>query len=136
MNRFVCVILLFMILVMITGCGKNLKVSGTVTFADGSPLTAGLVCFIAEDGSTGRGEINSDGTYIMGFESKKDGIPKGGTYKVLIINAVKEEGHDKTGMPIEVPLINAKHSNAATSGLTFIADGKSRTFDITVEPAK
>jgi hypothetical protein len=136
MNRFVCFILLFAAFV-ITGCSKNQKVSGKVTFADGSPLTAGVVCFIAEDGSTGRGEITSDGTYIMGFESEKNGIPKGGTYKVLIINAVKlEEGLDKTGMPIEVPIINAKYSNAATSELTFVADGKSKTFDITVEPVK
>ncbi|MDR1960009.1 MAG: hypothetical protein LBQ54_13350 [Planctomycetaceae bacterium] len=137
MNRFVCFILFCAVLGMTAGCGsKNQKVSGKVTFTDGSPLTTGIVCFVAEDGSTGRGEIALDGTYVMGFESEKNGIPKGGTYQVSIINALKEEGTDKTGMPILKPLINRKYDNVKTSGLTFIADGKSKTFDITVEPAK
>jgi hypothetical protein len=136
MNRFFCVLLFFTALVM-TGCGtNNQRVSGKVTFADGTPLTTGIVCFVAEDGKIGRGEIASDGTYVMGFESEKNGIPKGGTYKVSIINALKEEGTDKTGMPIMKPLIDAKYENAKTSGLTFTADGKTKTFDMTVESPK
>ncbi|MDR1960374.1 MAG: hypothetical protein LBQ54_15285, partial [Planctomycetaceae bacterium] len=75
MSRFVCFILLCAVLGMTAGCGsKNQKVSGKVTFTDGSPLTTGIVCFVAEDGSTGRGEIVLDGTYVMGFESEKNGI--------------------------------------------------------------
>ncbi|MDR2705317.1 MAG: hypothetical protein LBC02_06030 [Planctomycetaceae bacterium] len=133
--KFYHTLVLLFVCVCFIGCSKNQGLSGNVTFSDdGSPLTVGMVCFEnAENGKLGRGEINTNGTYVAGFESDKNGIPKG-TYKVFISNAMKEKGLDeKTGMPINEQLIAPKYSNANSSDLTFIADGKTRTFNITVE---
>ncbi|MDR1493270.1 MAG: hypothetical protein LBT05_11180 [Planctomycetaceae bacterium] len=125
---------LLLVCVCLSGCGENQRLSGKVTFDDGSPLTVGMVCFEnTENGKLGRGEINSDGTYVVGFETDKNGIPKG-TYKVFITGAILEKGmNEKTGMPIEEQQIALKYSSTTTSGLTFTADGKTKTFDITVE---
>jgi hypothetical protein len=138
--KFYHAFVLLFVCVCFIGCSKNQGLSGKVTFSeDGSPLTVGMVCFEnAENGKLGRGEINTNGTYVVGFESDKNGIPKG-TYKVFISNAMKENGvNKKTGMPLHEHLIAPKYSNASTSGLTFTADGKTKTFNITVErpPAK
>ncbi|MDR0610759.1 MAG: hypothetical protein LBG58_11660 [Planctomycetaceae bacterium] len=134
MKKFYCIFTL--LLMCICGCGTgNQRLSGKVTFSDdGSPLTVGMVCFEnAENGELGRGEIQSDGTYVVGFESDKNGIPKG-TYKVFISNAIQEKGFDtKTGMPVAEQLIDPKYSSAYASGLTFTADSKTKTFNITVE---
>jgi hypothetical protein len=133
--KFYHAFVLLFVCVCFIGCSENQRLSGKVTFSDdGSPLTTGMVCFEnAENGKLGRGEINANGTYVVGFENDKDGIPKG-TYKVFISNAIKEKGIDKkTGMPINEQLIAPKYSNANISGLTFTADGKTKTFNITVE---
>jgi hypothetical protein len=128
---------LLLVCVCFIGCSENQRLSGKVTFDDGSPLTIGMVCFEnAENGKLGRGEINPDGTYVVGFETDKNGIPKG-TYKVFISNATQEKGfNEKTGLPIDEQLIASKYSSSSTSGLTFTADGKTKTFDITVERPK
>ncbi|MDR0337463.1 MAG: hypothetical protein LBI18_10270 [Planctomycetaceae bacterium] len=129
------ILVLLLICLCLSGCGNNQRVSGKVTFSDdGSPLTVGMVCFEnTENGTFGRGEINPDGTYTIGFETDKSGIPKG-TYKVFISNAVQEKGFDeKTGRSVEEQLIAPKYSNSSMSGLIFTADGKTKTFDITIE---
>lgn len=121
---------LFLVLcVLIVGCGNKQPLSGRVTYSDGSPLETGTVCF--EQGSfLARGDIKEDGKYTVGSETADDGIPPG-TYNVYIIRAEKfPEG--RLGLP--TPLIDKKYNNAATSGLTFTVDGKSREFNITVEP--
>jgi hypothetical protein len=119
------------------GCGGNKQsLSGTVTFSDGSgPLTTGIVCFEGEDGKTGRGIIDSSGKYIVGFDSHKDGIPKG-NYKVTLTNTAQEEGTDKDGMPIMREVIDRKYSSRGTSGLEFTADGSKKVFDISVDKIK
>ena len=46
---------------VVSGCGGNVKVKGTVKFANGEPLPGGVVNFT--DGQKNyRGEINTDGT--------------------------------------------------------------------------
>ncbi|MDR1491744.1 MAG: carboxypeptidase-like regulatory domain-containing protein [Planctomycetaceae bacterium] len=134
MNFYHYFALLF-VCVCFCGCGNgNQGLSGKVTFEDGSPLTVGVVCFEnTETSKMARGEINSDGTYVVGFESGKNGIPKG-TYKVFITGAILEKGmNEKTGTPIEEQQIALKYSSIITSGLTFTADGKMKRFDIIVD---
>ncbi|MDR1480715.1 MAG: carboxypeptidase-like regulatory domain-containing protein [Planctomycetaceae bacterium] len=129
-------IALLLVCVCFCGCGNgNQQLSGKVTFPDGSPLNVGIVCFEnAETNKMARGELNENGVYVVGFESEKNGIPKG-TYKVFITGAILEKGiNEKTGLPVTEPQIAAKYSNKSTSGLTFTADGKTKTFDIVVEP--
>ncbi len=77
--------LVLLAVVLCLGCSKNLKVSGKVTFSDGSPVTFGTVAFVT-DTFYGSGAISSDGTYVMGSTKERDGLPPG-TYKVYIENS-------------------------------------------------
>jgi len=129
---------LLLICVSLCGCSNNQRLTGKVTFSDdGSPLTVGLVCFENTENKTiARGNITADGAYTVGFESDKNGIPKG-TYRVFITGAVLDKGFDpKTMAQILEPQTDAKHCSPDTSGLTFTADGKTKTFDITVDRFK
>ena len=134
MKKLAYYISLLLIAFVANGCGgNNQKLTGTVTFTDdGSPLNAGTVIFEC-DGKSGRGEIGPDGKFQVGFNSDKDGIPKGGTYKVTIVNAQKDEGLNKSGMSIMTPLIDKKYSDPNRSGFTFTADGKTTTMDLKVD---
>ena len=108
------------------------------TFGDiagGTPLKTGIV-IMESGGQMERGEIDADGKFVMGFESKKDGIPKGKTYTVTIVNAVETTGMDNSGMLVDTPLIDPKYSDSKTSGLTFTADGSSKTLDLKVDRYK
>jgi len=132
-QKFYAAFVLFL-LAFVAGCGGNKQpLTGTVTFSDdGSPLKTGVV-IMESNGKMGRGEIDANGKFVMGFESDKDGIPKGETYKVTIVNALTETGKDKTGFPIMTSLIDAKYGNQNTSGLTFTSDGKAKTLDLKVD---
>ena len=123
-----------LLLVLVVGCGSNnQKLTGTVTFSDdGSPLTTGTVV-LESNNRNGHGVIDANGHFEMGFASERDGIPKGETYKVTIVNALDKTERDKSGMPIQTPLINPKYSNPNTSGFTFTADGKTKTLDLKVD---
>ena len=115
------------------GCGSNVPLTGTVTFADdGNPLTAGIICFV--DGHfLARGHLQSDGTYKISSTGRNDGLPKG-MYKVYFVGAeliTSEAG----GNSIYTPLIHHRYSNPDTSGIEFEVDGKTRRFDFTVERA-
>ena len=117
-----------------TGCSNGTRVSGKVTFDDGSPLTVGTVVFETEILQF-TGDIQKDGTYRMSADGGKSGIPNG-SYKVAIANAF--EG---TGEFVEIardtlqetmrPLVNAKFQQTSLSDLTCEVNGAT-TFDITV----
>jgi hypothetical protein len=114
--------LLIIAALMISGCSSNLPLSGRVVYTDdGSPLEKGVVCFETPT-LMARGEIGEDGKYSVGIIKRQDGIPKG-TYNVYISGT--EEG--------STLLIDKKFANPQTSGLTFVVDGKSNTFDFAVD---
>jgi hypothetical protein len=129
--------LLFAISVtFISGCGGYQPLSGKVTFADDdSPLTTGMIVF--DDGvHVARAAIQSDGTYVAGFDKADDGIPHG-NYNVSISGAMEMLPNPQDVYPPPMrPLIDEKYTNKATSGLSITVDGKSNTFDIQVERPK
>ncbi|MDR2171521.1 MAG: hypothetical protein LBP59_15370 [Planctomycetaceae bacterium] len=132
------ILYLFFALVMLTGCGKNVPLSGRVTFADnGEPLSAGTVVFV-NGVNQGRGNIQLDGSYIIGFESEKNGLPSG-KYKVYIDNANRYEGGelDENGIPKSeqkiIPLINEKFTKLDKSDLSVDVNSSLKKFDIKVE---
>jgi len=130
-----------------TGCSSKVKVSGKVTFPDGSPLTVGKVAFETES-FVATGVLQEDGTYILGTESERDGIPPG-LYKVYVAGAMQQigtqdmkvattsasGGQESTtmAMPMFVPAVAPKYSKADTSGIICEVK-KSMTFDFEVEP--
>ena len=134
MPHSIYAVLALFLLAFVAGCGGNKQpLTGTVTFSDdGSPLTSGVV-ILESNGKMGRGEIDASGKFVMGFESDRDGIPKGETYKVTVVNALTETGKDKSGMPVMTSLIDAKYGSQNTSGITFTSDGNTKTLDLKVD---
>lgn len=126
------------------GCGKC-KVKGKVTFADGSPLTAGTVNF-TDDKNLFRGEIQNDGTFEMKTFKPGDGIDPG-TYKVYLTETLQfgesgrkgqtksldgEDSVDFEVIGVSKATVDQKYSSAATSGLSITVE-KSMTYDIVLE---
>ena len=130
-------------MIFMAGCGDP-KVTGKVTFPDGSPLTKGQVMF-QKPGFVGSGDIRQDGTYSAGKLKDGDGLPPG-TYQVFITGA---SGYNEAEMaeiraeavgrdpvfrtPRPVNLISTKFMSPNSSGLTVEVKGKTK-FDIEVEP--
>jgi len=121
---------ILLVLLFLCGCGgDHVQVTGTVKFADGSPLTLGTVKFIG-DMTQATGKIK-DGTYVLGELKPGDGI-KPGQYKVVVAGA--STGGGTSGTPV-IYLIDLKFEEAPTSGLTCEVKGRMK-YDIKVEPPK
>ena len=136
MRKHGVLFVLLLVCVLFSGCGKGVKVSGKVSFSDGTPLDVGKVCF--SDGNlTVYGTINEKGEYKMGVNTDGEGIPPG-SYVVSIVNATKPDSRymikseDDGDYPLDVTVIDLKFSNGKTSGLTCEVKG-SPTYDIKVE---
>jgi len=131
---------LVLCVLIFSGCGsKNYQLTGKVTFSDdGSPVPAGTI-FFTDGAFMSQGAIKPDGTYVVGTMDKTDGIPPG-EYKVYFggVNSVEEYDPYGDGFTQAkyTPLIDSKYASADTSGLTFTADGKTKTFDVQLDRAK
>jgi len=128
MKRVIIPLYVF-VLFSIVGCGTNVSMKGKVTFEDGTPLTMGMV--IVENQSTmARGEIQSNGSYVIGSLSKRDGLAPG-EYKVYITGAAKEIGTKPNGDPLRELLIEQKYTLPDSSELS-VNIQKATTYNITV----
>jgi hypothetical protein len=122
-------IIFVFVLPLLFGCGQP-KVTGTVKFDDGTPLTSGGIMFTHLPYQAS-GAIKSDGSYEIYELKPGDGV-RPGTYQVTV-SATTGGGSD--GPPL-VYLIDPKFENPSTSGL--ICEVKGNTvFNITVtKPVK
>ena len=122
-------------LLLLTGCGKNVRVAGKVTFEDGSPLTTGTVIFNAGTAES-KAPIEKDGSYVAGTFKSNDGLPRG-TYRVYISGAAVFPGISAMGTPLGqvVELVDSKFTSPETSDLTCEVKGNT-VFNITVTPPK
>jgi len=114
------------------GCGDKVPMRGKVTFSDDqSPLTVGQVTF-SSNSVLARGHLKPDGTYVIGTDTEKDGLPKG-TYTVSIQYAVENVmGPSVGGLPptaTQRPLIMPVMKEV-------VVDGKTKVYNIEVERAK
>jgi hypothetical protein len=105
-------------------------VGGKITYPDGSPLSAGEVCF-TDDKFAGRAAVQPDGTYKMGRIKDGDGIPRG-TYKVFISEGAIYETPPDGGAPSSTVLVDRKFMSSESSGLTCTVEGET-VFDFKVE---
>ena len=112
---------------LLPGCSDHQKVSGTVTYPDGTPLTQGFVYF---DSTTelfqARGEIMNDGSYQLGSVKANDGIPSG-KYMVFVIS-------ERRGDQGRIPLVAPKYNSGSTSEIVCEIPVPKGKFDFTVEP--
>ena len=120
------------------GCSDTIKIHGTVTYSDGSPVTHG--CVIFECGQEAAlGMLNETGHYRLGRLKDGDGI-KPGQYSVWLtgteINESKIEGSglNVTTTFSTMETVHKKFTRKATSNLTFEAKpGGPKTFDFIIE---
>jgi len=131
-SQFTVLFLAVAVVLFLGGCGKNISLKGRVVFTDdGTPLTAGTVCFVTEN-TLARGSLDSNGTYTVGTIGKRDGLAAD-TYRIYILDAHREVGVDEQNMPIYEPLIDEKYMNPETSGLSIVVDRQTSRYDIQVE---
>jgi len=122
-TRFCLLFLGFCILLTFFGCGnRNIKAGGSVSFADGSPVTTGFVKFETPQNQY-VGMIQSDGRFDIDMGK---GLPSG-QYRVSLIGVCDDK----------VLLLDEKYENADTSGIVFdVKSSGNEPFNITVERSK
>lgn len=102
----------------LAGCGaEKYPVRGTVTLADSTPLTKGLVIFERVEGGapvSARGSIQPDGGYELSTDKPGDGVPPG-KYRVLINSLdLSDVPDEKKNLPFDF-----KYMKFETSGLEY-----------------
>jgi hypothetical protein len=122
------------------GCGRRglHKVSGSVRFADGAPLTEGrvVVDYGDESGKGAWGRIRSDGSFTIGTVADDDGM-RAGTYRVAILDAVilppaAKFAYSSEGSAEPTHLVDERFGDPATSGLSFTVPDQT-VWEIVVE---
>ncbi len=126
MPKFIDIYTLLVVALLLTGCSDKHKLSGTVVFPDGQPLTLGTVYFTNAT-LTARAALRSDGTYDVGTLSAKDGLPPG-TYNVHISGAYLNPDDE---MDFRL-LIARDFASDATTPLEITIPGE-KVYNITVE---
>ena len=120
--------------VFVTGCSNgNVPLKGKVTFSDDdSPLTVGTICF--ENNTTmARGDLNSDGKFVVGSLRMNDGLPPG-TYRVYFTNVIAPMNTNASGRAGGFePLVAPKYLRSTTSGLEIDVTPTTKDYSITVE---
>jgi hypothetical protein len=114
------------------GCNSGRhQVTGTVTYEDGAPVTAGtLVAEATIDGKVVavQANIESDGSFRWGGGSPGDGaLP--GSYRVLITPPTLSDLEMSQG---KRPAIDGKYGRFETSGLAFDVKAGTNEFPIKV----
>ena len=133
-TRTLFFLLLAALMLTAVGCSDKVQMRGKVTFSDdNSPLTSGQVSF-QSDTVLARGYLKPDGTYILGTDTEKDGLPKG-TYRVSIDYVIETVPAPPSSSPMPLapttrPLI------APMEPKTVVVDGKTKVYDIVVDRAK
>ena len=115
--------LMSLLLLSLVGCSGNVTTVGTITFADGTPLSEGQI-FFQDDKHEFMSLVKPDGTYSIWGVREGDGLPPG-TYNVYLRFAYEYLD--------EIP-VDPKFVDANTSGFTAeVVAGKRNRFDFVVE---
>ena len=133
MNRKVVSLMVVLLSLFLIGCDNgHVSLSGRVTYSDNdAPLEAGTVFFqpvVGAEQFYARGEIASDGKYVLATHRPKDGLPPG-KYQVYVNGAFLYEDEK------EIPLISNKYTRAETSELEVEVNRSTKTFDFQVDRA-
>jgi hypothetical protein len=121
---------LLLICTLFAGCGQ-VKVTGTVTFSDGEPLSKGKIVF-ENDKNKFTAVLHNDGTFNLGMLKDGQGIPPG-KYSVAVAEAFDEEFYDPDKPPRVTHFIAKKFRSSKTSGLEFDIQKRTTGISIIVE---
>jgi hypothetical protein len=142
-SRAACLVVLAVAaLAMAGGCGRRglHKVSGSVRFVDGAPLTQGrvVVDYGGDSGAGAWGRIRPDGSFTIGTLSDGDGM-RAGTFQVAIRDAVImppgsefPDPYAKPGPTEPTHLVDERFRDPTTSGLSFTVPDQT-VWEIVVE---
>jgi hypothetical protein len=106
---------------VVAGCGSRdlHRVSGRVTFPDGSPVGCGRVVIAYGDGTAAWGGIREDGRFTIGTRRENDGM-RAGVCRVAVKDALVRQGVEGEF----VRIIHKRFEDPATSGLEFTVPDK------------
>jgi hypothetical protein len=126
-------LILYIFILVLTGCyGKNVPLSGVVTFSDdNTPLTMGTV-YLTSETFQASGHIQKDGSFIIGSEYPGNGIPPG-AYKVSISGVYGKKGNVINSRNPNYSLIDTKWSSPQTSGMIITVDAKTRRLELKID---
>jgi hypothetical protein len=114
-----------------SGCnGGRYPVTGKVNYADGSPMSEGMVICEMRDGEKiiqARGNLESDGSFSLGTDSPGDGVLPG-KYRVLVVGRQLSEREAETMLPF----IDSKFTSYETSGIELEVKNAQTELNITV----
>jgi hypothetical protein len=117
---------IFVGMILLIGCGKNISGSGTVTYSSGEPVPSGMIFFSTPQFNY-TGTINN-GFFELGGLQAKDGLPSG-KYQVHFIGTIPVEGTSD-----DIPLFASKYNAPETSGIVVeVKRGKKNFFEFVVE---
>ncbi len=111
----------------LTGCGdsrlKTVPVTGRVVFPDGSPARTGTIELESRDFPiTASGQINPDGSFVLGtYESNDGAVP--GFHQVIVVQMVINDGTINHTMD-HGKMVDPKYSTYGMSGLNVMVDPK------------
>jgi hypothetical protein len=118
------------------GCtGGRYKVTGKVTYEDGTPVEAGTVVGEATvDGQpvSLQGAIAKDGTFTLGSSKPGDGaVP--GAYRFVVMPPSVSDADQAAG---KLPLVDGKYGKFDSSGITLNVKPERNVLDIKVSKPK
>ena len=114
-----------MITLVLAGCGDP-RVTGTVKYQDGTPLTIGTVV-LQNDKSQGIGELQKDGSFELYQITKGDGL-KRGVYRGFIGGAIEVDDYGNS-----THLIPVQFSHMDTSGIVYDSDKDKGKLEIVID---
>jgi hypothetical protein len=123
----------------LAGCGSHgtHSVEGKVIFKDGSPVNAGIVEFqtTTSEGKklNASGEIQPDGTYVLGTFEEDDGAVEGLHRAIVRAFPTISKDSKPDERQQSRPIIHSRYENYATSGLEFRVHRHDNFFTIVVE---
>jgi len=134
MLRMFSVVVASALIAVTTGCGSGdnrVQVTGTVTYADGTPVTGEVATLAFQPTGTGpdsgkpaNGTIEPDGSFQLMTTRPGDGVAPG-DYKVVLL--VWKDYRSKT------PAVPSQYTEAATTPLQAKVTADARHFDFSVD---
>ena len=115
-----------MITLVLVGCGDP-RVTGTVKYQDGTPLTVGTVV-LQNEKSQGIGELRQDGSFELYQFKKGDGLKKG-VYRGYITQAVVIANVDSP----TVHLIPDKYSDIDKADIVYDSEKNRGKLEIVID---